>query len=493
MINPATPAMKELLLLTLAATLATIGRSAPAVHVVVSPWSSIAERTREQEALRTFALKQAPGGTRLKLWDGWSRELLASGTVPELRYDAPAARAQQPALAAWLRALKTWAGTPPPADARLANSAALRPPEIADELTPELVGGPAVVVLLGSPLHLSIEEPDFAMTEGRYPSDGHLRCTTAESAYGVAGRSGRLAASTLHWVVPAPAPWVNPAHEAAVRRFWCLYFQSQGGVLASFGTDLPRLLHRALENGLGPVVTATPDPADDKPVMRSALPRHLPAWIEPVAVAPTPPATVMESPPAPALLPAMAPVVAPAAIVPAPAPVAAVPPRAPRPEPVAPKPEPVVVPFLTDPSKSGVGIAWSARGVDLDLYAQLKPGARELCYRRETTPEGFLYRDELNANQGGFFEFVEFKEPADLSRLRLWVNYYRGNTANVTGQIVVFDHGRVRTGTFRLAASSGNRGGAQDARATSPHWVEIVVDRLVNGKVTLAAKRPERR
>ena len=140
-----------------------------------------------------------------------------------------------------------------------------------------------------------------------------------------------------------------------------------------------------------------------------------------------------------------------------------------------------------DSSKTGIGICWSGEGIDLDAYVQPYPGARELSYKRDRTPEGFLYRDERTGNLGRYFEFVEFKTAVDLSRVSVWVNLYAGR-GPVSGQVAVFDHGTVKVGSFTVYAAKGNHGGGD--RATSQCWVEIHLADLTAANVPLAANKP---
>ena len=216
--------------------------------------------------------------------------------------------------------------------------------------------------------------------------------------------------------------------------------------------------------------------------MRSALPRTVPNWLEQNPVPPPIPA-VLPVPP-PAAPPQAASVPEPqSAPAPPPVTVAATQPLA-TPDP----PQPAIpFPHGFDSSKTGIGICWSGDGVDLDVYALPYPGARELYYKRDRTPEGLLYRDERTGNVGRYFEFVEFKGAVDLSRVSIWVNLYAGR-GPVSGQVALFDHGRVKVGSFSVNAAKGNHGGGD--RATSQCWVEIRLSDLTAATGPLVASKP---
>jgi hypothetical protein len=151
------------------------------------------------------------------------------------------------------------------------------------------------------------------------------------------------------------------------------------------------------------------------------------------------------------------------------------------------------IPPTIDASKTGIGIAWAAQGVDLDLYVRPFAGVTELYYARARSREGFLYADERDANAGRYYEFVELKVPVDLKKMTVWVNFYAGRAANITGQVVLFDHGRVRTGTFAIRANRGNHGSASSSREQSPYWTRVQLDALIEATAPLAAQRPVNR
>jgi len=462
------------------------------IQVVVSPWTTPAQRIKEQQQIRAFILRRAPAGTNLELWDGWSLETLGEATIPALRYDNAAARAQNRDLARLLAGLKKWAETPQEDDVSLAGTAALRAPELLQEIGDEQSGAYRSVILIGSPLYTNQTEPTFSMSDGRYPSDGHLKCTLSESVYGVAEKQGRLDQVFVHWAIPSSAVWKNELHEHAVTRFWVLFVQAQGGKLVTFNTDLPRVLQRALRQDLMPVLSAQADPSDEKPVMHSAAPRDVPAWLEQI---PAPPVA----------LPTQEPEPKPSKIQPTP--VVVMPKLVPTPQPTvihsmvvaqsstvsvaSPPPAPIhiAVPVTLDNSKTGIGIAWSS-DVDLDLYVQPAPGKKEVYYRDDRSPEAFLYSDERHANVGGLYEFVEFRKPVDLNQTTVWVNYYGGAASNVTGQVVLFDHGQIKVGTFEIVAAHGNHGWSSRDRANSPYWVKIDLNSLVEAAAPLAAQKP---
>lgn len=467
------------------------------LNLVFSPWVAPAQREKQQGQVRSFLLRQAPAGVHVKLWDGWTAEMLGEAVVPALRYDNAAARAQNRDMSRLLAALNKWGEASQGSENELVGTGALRAPELLQEISGDRAVGTNTIVLIGSPIYCNVTEPSFSMTEGRYPSDGHLKCTLTESVYGVAQKQGRLNQVTVHWVIPNLAVWQNELHEQAVTRFWALFVQAQSGKLATFSADLPRVLQRALQTDLTPILSVQPEPSDEKPTMHSAIPRTVPNWLVQILIPPpaaTPPPDVLpvqppsvQAPTAPAPEPAPSPaLVVQAPVVPPPAPVVG--------KQTPPLPTPAIsLPMTLVSSKAGIGIAWSAKGVDLDLYVRAFPRASELYYNRMRSKEGFLYNDERNANAGRYYEFVEFKVPVDFSQTTAWVNYYGGSVANVTGQVVFFDHGQIKVGTFTLRATRGNRGGDSSSRERSAYWTEVRLTNLVETNAPLAAQKPGER
>lgn len=468
------------------------------IHLGLSPFLGAPERDSLVQTLpaRLLETTSFPGGTRLVVWDAWNLTTIVDFTIPVLDVDTP--RSRTPRLAGPLGDLGRWLRVERIVPTGIAaGSGAVRAPEMLFEIGALPATGPRTIILVGSPFYRSPMEPAFDMaTDARYPSDGHLALDLSDSVFGLAEKSGRLAHTTVLWCYPSQSIWAHELHRHSVTRFWTLFVQGQGGTLATFGSDLRATLARATQTDLPPVLRAQPEPEDAKPLMRSARPRTLPSWLveppapvpAPAVIPPAPSTAVMVEPvaPPPAPIVAPAPVEIPVVEAPAQAPVMEAPPMP------VPAPLPLPMPLHFDGSKTGVGIAWS-QAIDLDLHVRLRPGAKELYYHQDRTAEGFLYKDERKANAGRFFEFVEFNgpSPVDLSRASIWIHYYGGRAENVTGQVVLFDCGTVRVGTFSLRANKGNGSDSSAQRAASPYWVEIRLADLVEATAPLAAKKPK--
>lgn len=83
------------------------------------------------------------------------------------------------------------------------------------------VAGPnhsVVAVVLGSPLYLDAAEPTFAMTDGYFPSDGHLIRGAGQVGLRTDQRGEALKDMTVH-LGYFGSPWSSAIHEEKVVRF----------------------------------------------------------------------------------------------------------------------------------------------------------------------------------------------------------------------------------------------------------------------------------
>ena len=467
--------------------------------VVVSPYAPAAVARQEHDLLYALLLRDAPPGASVSLWDGYGLARVFEAKIPALRYDGPEARAERMVEA--LLSLDRWfnRGSAPQAPGELLGGNEIRLPELVAEIGLADLARPRRLLILGSPFYVSSVEPTFSMADangrpnGRYPSDAHVAATAGETVFGAAGREQALSGSVIYWAYGSESQWLNGAHKLAVQRWWSIWTSAQSGVLAGFSSNAQMLVERLLAGDIRTESRFTCDPRESKIRMLSAAPRQAPIWLD----VPDPVVTPPPAPPAPVALP---PVVTPRALptvreAPKPlVPQQAPPPPAPL---VAPPLPParfiqIPVPIRLDDSKIGIGIAWPADW-DLDLYVRAAPGKKEVYYRDDRSPEAFLYSDERHGNFGGQFEFVEFTKPSEvnLKAVEVWVNFYAGRSSTTTkGQVVLFDRGTIKIGTFVIPATHGNHGGSRTNRAESPYWVKINLDQLVSTSQPLAASRP---
>ena len=312
----------------------------------LSPFQSPAECARQQALLERFLLTDCPNGSHVVMWDAWELRVIFDVQLPMLAYDSASARAQRvaPAFGALQRWYDKMAKNQPSAE--LSNTDAIKIPEWLQAATAQPATKHRTVVILASPFCLSPDEPTFSMIEIRYPGDGHLARTSAQSIYGIADKRGRLADTVVLWAYPSESIWASENHRECVTRWWDLFIAGQGGVMAAFSSDTPEILRAATRSNHQAIGEFAVNQNDSALLMHSAMPREVPLQIQQVqtTVPPKPlPVPVVKTMPPPAP-PQPKPVAQPMEIKPAPAP----PPPKPVAQPKEIKPVPVFFDVVVD-------------------------------------------------------------------------------------------------------------------------------------------------
>jgi len=458
------PILKTLILI-LGLTLApAVGWSAPYI-VGLSPYYSPSDREAVLKQLLLFVLEGASPGDEITIYDALHLQPVTKVVLPAETLLARNARARAQRLKGEIAALQHFLAAEPPhlpemagvidAPAFLALAGAqLRKPE-----------EPARILLFASPFYMDPENPSWNMNEA-YPSDGCVAASQQDSVFGTANKPHALAGVTVHYGYLREC-FVNDAHRERLQRFWSLFVRSQQGVLVTFAPDLGLAFQRGRGNVQAPCLDAQLDAGDAKIEMRRVLPRAIPVWLGATNQAPLPAVAPPSTPSAPARV---------APEVPAPVlqtPAQTLPQAAPVPPAATNQVQAATFPVSAAADKVGIGIMWTAAGVDCDLYVKPGPNAKELYYRNTTTKEGRYFHDYRNRNDQLDYEYLELKAPVDLRQVSAWVNYYAGNAAQVHGQVVVFHQGQRYVGEFALGASRGNEGGEARNRLKSSYWVQL--------------------
>lgn len=340
-------------------------------------------------------------------------------------------------------------------------------------------GEAITVVLIGSP-HYMDPDGNFSTVDS-FPSDAHLAAADSrETPFSVANRKDALAGVTVHYAFLHDS-FVNDYHKERLGRFASLFVAEQKGVLSSYAADLAIVLRRLKDGVRQAFMTATLDPNDDKVEMRRVTPRTIPTWFPPTNViklvaAPNPPAAIIT----PITVASPEPVVPASAPGEAPEFAAAKPPAiVVRPSAPAPVIDPLPIPQPVN-SGIGIGIMWKIDGCDLDLHVQSGPGAKELSYKRHSTPEGHYFHDFKDRNDSLDFEYVELAPgTSDISTIKAFVNFYRGRASQVKGVVIVRYGGHSYFGDFAIQATEGNHGRDIDRRKLSPYWTELDIAGIV--------------
>jgi hypothetical protein len=391
--------------------------------IAISPNLSGDSRQRISGKLFEFVLS-APAGSTFEIVDAVALNRIASFQIPQEEvYGSPRLRAQK--LDNDLSKVKEFFAKGSQALPRLLNAVKL--PQLLTLVGERRRGSEQRLLVVGSPLYIDEEEDVFSMDSGYFPSDGHMMLPGDQSVFSTVGRESLLAGVRVYFALVEPA-WRNHSHENRVKRFWSLYISREGGALISFAADPVVVFEQTLDASLPPL--AIDPPAFDsnaKPEMIAlSNTRMVEDWLsrDTVAAA-SPPNSVLGS--------------------------------------------------------LDIGIRWSCRECDLDLYSAPEPGSKELSYMQTSSGMGRHIKDftESPTPVAGY-ETVEFSSPVDVRRATAAVNLYAGNAPNgAEGELRVRFNGHVYTRPFRIAATSGNRGRDDGNRGASPSWVVFDLSEIV--------------
>lgn len=424
--------------------------------VAISPTlPDLATKNDIYKSVLTAALSDIAPGDSIQILDGWEVKSVATLTVPSHRAYARDPKARAKAMQPAVQAFSQWLTAESAARTKLPANG-LRVPAIFEFCAThaDLATTKGRLVLVGSTIYDDPSEPAFSMKDGYYPSDAHLAVARQESVFGLKDAANRLEGVVVHWA-SVGAQYQDDGNRAAVERWWSLYCQTQGCILASCDNTPATVFQRLKAGSRAPIVRASVE-TENKLEMR-----HAPIRIR-VPASTQSPQPVDSSTPAAPELPASA---APAATQSTAAPDINFMLR----QDVTQQPlEAQIV------ENCRIGIRWPG-DCDIDLYVRPTPSSDELFYGHQRTREGIHVKDWLTSpdvdNNG--FETVELRGRVDLSKLAIGVNFYAGKLqrGGVNGQIRIETGGKVFQSDFHLRTSTGNGGRDKAQRANSPYWV----------------------
>jgi hypothetical protein len=412
-----------------AAEVSTPPASSQLFVVGISPYLDKSVKDDVYRGLVRLLVEDLPLNSAVSIYDAFDLKSITQVTLPNSRaFNSSKTRANQFAPA--IRDLKNFLAKdhPRPAGAQLNFESALRVPQFSDFLADNLVthDRPIILLLVGSPLYQDLKEPSFSMTDGYFPSDGHLQASREDSVFGFTGQTNRLPTLAVHWLYFGD-PWISGLHKEKIDRFWTLYFERRAGQLATFTQDLPTALQAFYRANPGASASAHGWALDSQQtkleMLRVSRSVELTDWITRDAL----------------------------------------------PE-IAPRPPTV----MSGPMK--IGIRWKDN-IDLDLYATPRHSAETLFFQHTHSPEGYYYKDH-RSSPGREFEFIEFESPVDVREVEAFVNFYQGSTpAGPGGEVRIEFDGRIYSGKFLIEAAEGNRG--RTGRDQEQFWTRIPVREIL--------------
>ncbi len=433
------------------------------------------DATRLHQDLVTFVMDQAAPGDTLRVVNATALDTIATFTIPEGSAASIAnlrRRALASALEAWGRFVVTRYVDAPAPDADSAGRILL--PQVLTHLATQTYADlPAdardiCVLVIGSARYQDPREPDFAMTDGRFPSDGLIVTSQSRSPYGTADRQGQLRGFHVN-LLALDETWDSDLHRLRVERLWSLFLQAQGGTLATFTTDPETARDRFITCERKAGRSFDWDNTRTLEAMISAE-RVAKVSDEVEATLPVAPDPTLTDDPAPA-----------------------------TPAVVTPAPRDLVIsnedwltsdtvyrtedaPALTEANLK-LGIRWGDGGActdtDLDLYVRSSPARPYLYFGNQTSPDGSFDKDHRSApDLRNGLEFVEITDLVALADLDVLVNLYEGTCpGGPKGVIRAYVNGSVYEMPFQIAARRGDKGRSP---VDGPNWVRIDVRSLFN-------------
>jgi len=476
------------------------GRAAPAQVVtphraVVAPISPFLSHENASDCFSNlFTYVTSPAwskpGDRISVFDGLALKPVVTLEVPtDLPVDTAVGRVRR--LARELAALRTWLLSDRPHAPEWAG--AVDEPGFIRLAAAQLRASPRqplAVLVLGSPFYTGAAGTlsAFAMSDGYVPSDGTLLVAPGQTPFAQMGKDGLMGIS-VYWAY-LDERFSHEQHRMACGRFWALFFQTQGGTLASFAAAPGIALERLRLGVAEPCLAVSLDPADARVVaMRKVIVERAPDAQQTNAVE-----SAVQKPPA-----------ASSPVLPQPrgnpAPKLSASPAPPTTVAVASSPAGSnTLNALTDvlpatPSgKIGIGCVWVSPGsprpneADVDEYVTT-PEGEVLCYKHTDATSGRYFRDVRSAgssldpaeNWQSAWEYTELRDlnNAEAAKLKFSLNLFRGSGGPIQGFVQVSCGTRHATQPFTFSTPVGNEGLDPDQRP-SPFWIDIDIQALLD-------------
>jgi len=376
-----------------------------------------------------FLLEEMPLNASLWIYDAYHLKTVALVEVPNQRaFQSGRTRANQ--FSSAVQSLRAFLLEPHdrPVVEGLSFNGAIKLPQFMEFVGENLMNTNATVtaLVLGSPLYQDDKEPGFSMRNDYFPSDGHLLATRDRTVFGRWENPNGLRPLRVHLGYFGD-PWISEIHRRKIGRFWALYLRNQGASLVSLSNDLPTIFQSLAGGAPGSeaLFSSTEIDASAAKIEMLRVTREVPItdWITrelPSNHRPPPPSTTV------------------------------------------------------GPMK--IGIRWQG-AVDLDLYARPDRNGAVLFFDQKEIREGYYYKDHRSSPDREY-EFIEFTEPVDLTRVRAGVNFYEGRSqSGITGEVRVEFEGRIYSGEFKIQAEHGNQG--RSGSGQEPFWVNIDVPGLM--------------
>lgn len=393
--------------------------SADLIIVGISPGYTEAQGER---FLRSFGklLGRAKLGSNIMIFDALNCQRVTEFSIPADNPNLASERARGDAFAQQILDLRRFILGQADSSGHVAAIHVPRFLETVSQIASRTEGKTSVLIV-GSALHQD-STGHWTFEDLSHPSDGVLLASPLENVFGTVGRESFLTGIDLHFV--CWDEWETDAYRLAVHRFWHLYCQRQQEEnpvgLLTFTSDLDEGIRRLLEPDVVPLWEFE---IDEKSTSREMVP--IPSQLPQV---PDEPASLEE------------------------------------------EAEHEADESVPPEGLARVGLRWKDE-IDLDLYVET-PGGKQLFYDRRKCDEAYFYKDERNAPKDSRgFEYVHFPQPVDPRTVKVWVNFYRGETSTSPEAELLFEfHGKWYKDTVTIESRGGNRGQDRQSDRSGSHW-----------------------
>lgn len=326
-------------------------------------------------------------------------------------------------------------------------------PQFLDYISTEIFVEPiddtnrANVLVYGNALYNDKKEEAFSMSDGWFPSDGHIRAGLQRSVFGTLEKRQRLKNFFIHFAYSNQyEDWVSDLYKYRIERFWSLYIKAMSGSLSTFSPDLFTTVDRFLSSGLVAAKSYQYDHTANKverlKVWRQTNPEvsNVSNIVEDMS---RPPSCLSED----------------TVLMDRP-------------------------PIEKSAANVIVGIRWNTEGCencDLDLYTTLIHRNDWLFYRNTEESYGRYFKDYTSPTNKNGLEFVQLTEEVMFEDIKAMVNFYDGKAVGgeVSGTLRICFNGNTYEEPFTISSSSGNKGGGLSEASSSQFWNVIDIDKVL--------------
>lgn len=212
----------------------------------ISPFGTVEEKTSEIKKLGAYVLETIVPGEKAVIVNAYDQSEIATFALPNDGKSYSSARAKQRANADFYRntlAFAKAAITPSGEhfEGQIDISAFLR---TVGQNYPTNTERDLILYDV-SPVSDSSRDPAHSTKDGVVPSDAHIPASRADSPFGAAEQSGKLANYTVHWGLSDTSWIVSDRHAFYTERFMALSATARGATLATFAEDPDTALRNA--------------------------------------------------------------------------------------------------------------------------------------------------------------------------------------------------------------------------------------------------------